>query len=180
MQMSRLMLVLGVLFSALAGGGTAAAEPLSASSEGIRVSEQSSKCQERDAATEIRTVLDKQSAAWNNGDLDGFMGGYSRSPGLTYISSDGEIRGYDALASRYRTKYGADRKAMGQLKFGDLRVDLLGADDALVVGRWNLVRDGQPELNGIFTLILQNARDGWKIIHDHTSVLATKPVAPPR
>lgn len=33
----------------------------------------------------VRAVLDAQAAAWNRGDLDGFMAGYWKSPALTFF-----------------------------------------------------------------------------------------------
>src|SRR5512132_3214165 len=35
-------------------------------------------------AADIRSVMDKQVAAWNAGDIDGFMAGYWRSPDLVF------------------------------------------------------------------------------------------------
>ncbi|HNG96278.1 MAG TPA: DUF4440 domain-containing protein, partial [Acidobacteriota bacterium] len=39
--------------------------------------------QETKTTREVRAVLDAQVAAWNRGDLEGFMKGYWRSPELT-------------------------------------------------------------------------------------------------
>jgi beta-aspartyl-peptidase (threonine type) len=57
---------------------------------------------------------------------------------------------------------------MGKLAFTDLSVELLGADHALVKGRFRLtLKESAP--TGIFTLILRKLPEGWRIIHDHTS-----------
>jgi beta-aspartyl-peptidase (threonine type) len=50
----------------------------------------------------------------------------------------------------------------------------LGKNAALVLGRWHLKRDS-GELGGIFTLVFQQFPNGWRIIHDHTSLDAKAP-----
>ena len=57
---------------------------------------------------------------------------------------------------------------MGQLQFEELVIEKLGDNHALVRGRFRLsLKDAKP--TGLFTLILRKNREGWRIIHDHTS-----------
>src|SRR4051812_23389832 len=91
----------------------------------------------RDAAADVRAVLDAQEAAWNRGDLDGFMVGYWKSDQLTFYSGDAVTRGWQATYDRYRKRYQADGKEMGRLQFRDVTVEPLG-DAALARGRWHL------------------------------------------
>jgi len=58
---------------------------------------------------------------------------------------------------------------MGHLVFSDLEITELGADAALVLGRWKLDRD--DPVGGAFTLVMRKDEDTgrWTIIHDHTS-----------
>jgi ketosteroid isomerase-like protein len=116
----------------------------------------------------ITAVLTKQQDAWNRGDLDAFMEGYWNSPELTFAGTSGITRGWRPVMDRYRKNY-ADQKAMGDLDFSNLEVHRLGKDAALVLGRWHLKRDS-GELGGIFTLVFQQFPEGWRIIHDHTSL----------
>jgi ketosteroid isomerase-like protein len=58
---------------------------------------------------------------------------------------------------------------MGKLDFGDLSIEMLGADAAFVRGRWHLKMSDGKEPKGLFTLIFRRTSNGWKIIHDHTS-----------
>jgi len=60
---------------------------------------------------------------------------------------------------------------MGTLKFSELEVRLLGAEYAVVLGRFDLARSaaGGGAANGRFTLVLKRGPGGWKILHDHTS-----------
>jgi uncharacterized protein (TIGR02246 family) len=116
----------------------------------------------------VRAVLTTQRDAWNRGDLDAFMAGYLHSPDLVFTSG-GQIRhGYDETIAKYRAKYGADRSTMGHLSFEILQVQQLGADGAIVLGRWKLT-DTPNAGGGVFSLGFQRTRDGWRIIHDHTS-----------
>src|SRR6202045_3968944 len=118
----------------------------------------------------ISAVLGAQQAAWNRGDVDVFLVGYWHSPELTFSGSSGVTRGWDGVLARYKKNY-PDRGAMGQLDFSELEFRFLGADAALVLGRWHLKRD-KDDLGGVFTLVWQRFPDGWKIIHDHTSAVA--------
>ena len=115
----------------------------------------------------IHGVLVAQLEAWNRGDVDAFMTGYWRSPELSFSGSSGISRGWDGVLARYKKNY-PDRAAMGKLDFSDLEFRFLGADHALVLGRWHLKRE-KDELGGVFSLVWQRFPEGWKIIHDHTS-----------
>lgn len=119
----------------------------------------------------IRDVLDKQVTAWNHGDIDGFMEGYWKSEKLSFVTASGVTRGWQNVIERYRRGY-PDRKTMGMLAFSDLEITLLSRDSAMVLGRWQLQRDAdRPE--GHFTLVLRRFPAGWRIVHDHTTALAT-------
>jgi beta-aspartyl-peptidase (threonine type) len=116
----------------------------------------------------IRQVLDLQVKAWNKGDLPGFMEGYWQSPELSFFSGNAKTAGWQATLDRYRKKYQGEGKEMGRLAFKDLSIEMLGADHALVRGRFELqMKDTLP--TGIFTLIVRKLPAGWRIIHDHTS-----------
>jgi len=115
----------------------------------------------------IRAVLTAQQEAWNRGDIDAFLKGYWHSPDLTFSGSNGIFRGWDAVMARYKKNY-PGRSAMGMLDFSNLEFRFLGADAALVLGRWHLKRQ-KDEIGGVFTLVLQRFPEGWRIIHDHTS-----------
>jgi len=118
----------------------------------------------------IRAVLEAQVAAWNKGDVDGFMKGYWNSPATTFVVSSGIKRGWQAVLERYRHDY-PDRQAMGKLEFSGLEITLLSSDSALVVGQWRLER-AHDHPGGVFTLVFRKFPQGWRIIHDHTSVVS--------
>jgi ketosteroid isomerase-like protein len=122
------------------------------------------------AKTDVTALLQMQADAWNHGDLDTFLSGYLHSPQISYVSSDSEVWGYDALRDRYQRKYGDKHDTMGTLKFSDLKVQDLGRRNSLCIGRWHLERIEKPTVDGIFSLVLVRTNSGWKIMHDHTSV----------
>ena len=115
----------------------------------------------------IRAVLDAQRDAWNRGDLEGYMQGYDRSEATVFVSGDNVTRGWQTVLDRYKRNYGT-REKMGTLTFSDLETKVLSGDAAVVMGRWHLQRAGD-EPHGRFTLIFRRTKNGWKIIHDHTS-----------
>jgi beta-aspartyl-peptidase (threonine type) len=122
------------------------------------------------AETDIRAVLDAQTAAWNKGNLEEFMKGYWRSPKLTFYSAGNKRAGYDAVLERYRKTYQGEGKEMGRLAFSNVEIEMLGKKAAFVRGRYELTLSDGKKLGGLYTLVLrQFKKDGWKIIHDHTS-----------
>lgn len=115
----------------------------------------------------IRAVLNAQSAAWNRGDIQGYMDGYERSETIVFVSGDTVTHGWQTVLDRYKKNYNT-REKMGTLTFSDLEFRLLGSNTATVVGRWHLKR-AADEPHGRFTLIFKRTKQGWRIIHDHTS-----------
>ena len=115
----------------------------------------------------VRAVLDAQLAAWNRGDLEGYMDGYQRSPDIVFISGDRVTRGWQTVLERYKRSYDT-REKMGVLTFSDLEITILSKDAALVFGRWQLKRS-KDEPRGRFTLLFKKTKNGWRIVHDHTS-----------
>lgn len=123
----------------------------------------------RDAITiaSVRTVLDAQMDAWNRGDIEGYMDGYARSAEITFVSGDTITRGWQTVHDRYQKNYDS-REKMGTLTFSDLETSVLSNDAAMTIGRWHLQRaNDQP--HGRFTLVFRRTRQGWRIVHDHTS-----------
>ena len=126
---------------------------------------------DRDQSEAMEAVLRAQEGAWNHGDIDGFMSeGYLRSPALTFYSG-GEIRrGFDTVLQHFRKSYKEGGREMGHLGFSEVETVLFGPDGGFVRGRWQLdFRDGRT-VGGLFTLAMQRTPEGWRIVHDHTSL----------
>jgi len=117
--------------------------------------------------SEIQTVMTLQTAAWNTGSIDDFMQGYWNSPELVFVSGANVTKGWQPTIDRYKKNYDS-RAKMGVLTFSDLEIEVLSKDSAVVLGSWALQREGDKP-HGKFTLIFRKFKDGWKIVHDHTS-----------
>jgi beta-aspartyl-peptidase (threonine type) len=120
---------------------------------------------------DIESVVRAQEAAWNRGDVEGFMNaGYWRSPDLTFFSGGDDTRGFDTVLARYVKRYKTGDAEMGKLAFTQLEVIPLFEDAAIVRGRWDLDFEKQPDVGGLFTLVFRRMSGEWRIVHDHTSV----------
>jgi beta-aspartyl-peptidase (threonine type) len=117
----------------------------------------------------VLDLLEKQVAAWNEGNIDRFMEPYWKSDELTFSSGGQITRGYSATSERYKTRY-PNREAMGRLSLSDFEFLWLAPGAMQVLGVWKLEREEPVE--GRFTLVLRKFPDGWKIVHDHTSARA--------
>lgn len=127
---------------------------------------QSSK-QDPKISAAIVAVMNAQVDAWNRGDIDEFMRGYWNSDQLVFASGDNITRGWKPTLDRYKRTY-SSRDKMGTLKFSDLEVNVISKDAAVVLGSWSLTR-ANDNPKGKFTLIFRKLKDGWRIVHDHTS-----------
>ena len=121
------------------------------------------------SSSDLRKMLDDQTAAWNRGDLDAFMQSYWHSPEVTFFSGDTIVKGWEQTLQRYRDRYQSSGKEMGKLSFSDLNIDVLGPDAALVTARWHLRMSDAKQLEGLTTLLCKRTKDGWRIVHDHSS-----------
>lgn len=144
-----LLLALGLFVAARAAGPTDVKNP--------------------DPTASVRAVLDAQVAAWNRGDLTGYMAGYAQSPELTFYSGGTVTLGWQPTLDRYRRRYQQEGRVMGKLAFGEVHIELLAEGAALARGRWHLTfPDGKPS-QGLFTVLLKKGPAGFRIVHDHSS-----------
>jgi beta-aspartyl-peptidase (threonine type) len=121
-----------------------------------------------DAKDDVRKVLDDQVAAWNKGDVEGYMKGYWESDDMTFYSGGTVTKGWKPTLERYKQRYQGEGKKMGTLAFSDVEVTALSDSHAVVLGKWKLTGLDEPA-NGLFTLIVKKQPEGWRIVHDHTS-----------
>ena len=128
---------------------------------------QTGSAKEQEAS--IRAILQSQIAAWNRGDLEGFMAGYWNSPNLTFFSAAKETQGWQTTLERYRKNYQWGDAEMGKLEFSDLQLDMLGPQSAFVRGQFHLALSNGKQPHGLFTLIFREFPEGWRIVHDHSS-----------
>jgi len=117
--------------------------------------------------TAIRAVIDAQAAAWNRGDIEGYMNGYERADQTTFISGDSVTHGWQTVLDRYKKAYDS-REKMGTLAFSELEIKPLSQFYATATGRWELTR-AKDKPHGRFTLIFRRTNAGWRIVNDTTT-----------
>lgn len=115
----------------------------------------------------IANLLNEQTADWNRGDIDAFMGGYWLSKYTEFENDSGVFQGWDEVLKRYQKSY-PNRAAMGHLTFSDLEIHVLCTDSAYVIGKYRLERENDAP-QGVFTLIFKKVPEGWRIVNDHTT-----------
>lgn len=115
----------------------------------------------------ILAILDNQTRAWNEGNLDQFMVGYLNSDSLMYIGKSGVTYGYQSTLNAYKKNYDGPEK-MGKLSFQVLHIKKLGRRYCLVVGRWSLKRT-VGDVGGHYTLTFERRKGNWLIVADHSS-----------
>ncbi len=118
-------------------------------------------------AVSILDAMRRQESAWNNGDLKTFMQTYWKNDSLAFVGSKGVTYGWENVSKNYEKSY-TDTVKMGKLHFDIIRLDVLDAKDAFVIGVWHLKRS-IGDVGGHFTLLFKKFGNEWFIVVDHTS-----------
>jgi len=117
--------------------------------------------------TAIRSMLSKQEAAWNEGNLDKFMIGYWQNDSLMFIGSKGPKYGYDTTLATYKKGY-PDTAHMGKFTSTIISMKRLSPEYFFVVGKWYL-RRSVGDASGHYTLLIRKIKGQWVIVADHSS-----------
>ena len=117
---------------------------------------------------QILDILDRQTRAWNDGNVVEFMNGYWESDLLMYIGKSGVTYGYKSTLERYKKNY-PDKSTMGILKFDIIKVNFISKDACFVVGKWHLTRPEKGDVGGHYTLLWRKIKGNWVIVSDHSS-----------
>ena len=115
----------------------------------------------------VRNLMDRQSSAWNRGDIEEFMKGYWNNDSLMFVGKTGVTYGYNATLNNYKKGY-PNKDAMGQLSFTLIRIKKLSKNYQFVVGKWYLKRT-IGDVSGHFNLLFQKINGEWVIVADHSS-----------
>ena len=126
-----------------------------------------SASQREEIEAAVRRVFEDGCAAWNRGDLDGYLASYWDSDKTTWISGGRLTRGKDAIVAACKARFAADGR-MGELTVADLEIDVLTNADAIALGRWILNQGGQLS-TGYFTVQLKKIEGNWVYATDHAS-----------
>jgi beta-aspartyl-peptidase (threonine type) len=116
----------------------------------------------------VDSLLEDSERAWNGGDLDRFVFWYKKSPETTFMGARGPRHGWDELRAGYAGRFepGAARDS---LRFENLETRPLGVGLGLATARYVLFQGDSITSTGIFTLVLEETSEGWRIVHDHSS-----------
>lgn len=115
----------------------------------------------------IMDLLDRQTKAWNNGDIPQFMVGYWDDDSLMFIGKSGITYGYQNTLRNYQKNYG-DASLMGKLRFTLLHINRISRTAYFVVGKWQLTRSA-GDVGGHYTLLFRKKKGKWVIVADHSS-----------
>ena len=121
-----------------------------------------------DMPDDVALVMAAQMDAWNQGDLEGFMEGYWRSDSLLFVGKSGITRGHSATLERYKLGYPTPSD-MGTLTFRNDKWVRVSRKSGWIVGAWHLKKEGQPNVQGMYTLLWRRLNGRWVIVADHSS-----------
>ena len=121
----------------------------------------------------ILQVISTMQDAWNRGDFRGYMQGF-KNPDVVFVSGGRFQQGWQGTLDHYIRDYGASAEARGTLKFHDIQVEILSADAAQLISRYELNRPQHPQY-GINTRLLRKVAGHWVIALNHVSSSETPP-----
>lgn len=119
------------------------------------------------AKTDILAVVARMEAAWNRGDMRGYMAGFE-NPGVRFVSNGRMSGGWQAQLDSYTRNYAQSPNGRGQLHFYDMTIDVYSPDAALLISHFHLERPNHP-LEGINTRLFRKIDGHWTIDMNHVS-----------
>lgn len=130
----------------------------------------SASAQSDTAETEILATLDAQVAAWNAGDIPGYMEGFWNSEQTRYVSGATVVYGWRPTLERYQRNYDTAAKR-GVLTYSNFDIRVLSPTDAFVFCLWRLTRseDAGGDIGGAVTKLFRKTETGWKVVHNHVA-----------
>jgi uncharacterized protein (TIGR02246 family) len=121
----------------------------------------------------ILEVIQQMQAAWNRGDFRGYMQGF-KNPDVVFVSGGRFQDGWQGTLDHYIRDYGSSPEARGQLRFYDIRIEILAPDAAQLISRYELLKPQHPQY-GINTRLMRKVEGRWVIALNHVSSTETPP-----
>lgn len=115
----------------------------------------------------IRAVIAEMEAAWNRGDFAGYMRGF-KNPDVVFVSRGEFQKDWQGTLDHYIRDYGGAPERRGQLRFWDIRIEMLAPDAAQLISRYKLDRPHNPQ-DGINTRLMRKVGGRWVIALNHVS-----------
>jgi uncharacterized protein (TIGR02246 family) len=125
----------------------------------------------------IRAVIQAMQDAWNRGDFRGYMEGF-KNPDVIFVSGGRFQDGWQGTLDHYIRNYGSSPETRGQLRFYDVRIEILAPDAAQLISRYELLRPEHPQY-GINTRLMRKVDGRWVIALNHVSNSETPPSEAP-
>jgi len=118
---------------------------------------------------DVVKIILAQQAAWNKGDLDGYLSHYKDSPDTQAVLAN-LVRGVDNIRSAYKQNF-PSKDSMGEIEDTDIEVKALGDTYALATGRYHLNRSKKSggAVEGTFMELFEKTHTGWQIIFSQST-----------
>jgi uncharacterized protein (TIGR02246 family) len=127
--------------------------------------------QEQAEKAAILRVISKMEAAWNRGDFRGYMEGFA-NPDVIFVSRGKFQKDWQGTLDHYVRDYGASVDTRGTVHFYDIRIEMLAADAAQLISRYQLKRPRNTQ-DGINTRLMRKRGGKWVIALNHVSATET-------
>jgi len=114
----------------------------------------------------ITELMTQSAKDWNEGNLDAFMALYDTAS--TFMMPNGPV-GIAGMKENYQKSFFNGRMPKQNLKFEEMLIRALGEDYVLLTGKFVLYGNDLPEKSGRYSLVFVQRKEGWKILHDHSS-----------
>jgi len=124
----------------------------------------------------ILDTIHRMEAAWNRGDFRGYMAGF-KNPDVIFVSGGKFQDGWQGTLDHYIRDYGGSAERRGKLHFYNMKVDILAADAAMLIGQYRLER-GARVTEGVNTRLFRKFKGKWLITVNHVSAYDLAPTAP--
>ena len=118
---------------------------------------------------DVVKIILAQQAAWNKGDLDGYLSRYKDAPDTQAVLAN-LVRGIDNIRAAYRQNF-PNKESMGEIEDSDIEVKVLGDDYALATGKYHLNRPKKSSgpVEGSFMELFEKTPAGWQIIFSQST-----------
>ena len=127
-----------------------------------------------DEKAAISAMLTGMAEAWNRGDFRGYMAGFA-NPDIAYISRGKRQPGWDATLQHYLKQYGGAPEKRGHLTFSQFYIQMLSADAAQLIARFDLKwADGRTD-GGLFSGVVRRRDGRWVITLNHVQAETPDP-----
>ena len=123
----------------------------------------------------ILEVIRQMQDAWNRGDFRGYMAGF-KNPDVVFVSRGRFQKDWQGTLDHYIEDYGASPDTRGQLRFYNIRIEMLCEDAAQLISQYELLRPRDPQY-GINTRLMRKVDGRWVIALNHVSSSDTPPKA---